>query len=264
MSWAEQRRKWDLLISLTRRDIDRRYKDSLIGSLWSLIIPFVLLAIYTVIFSTIFQAKWAGMEVSGKVDYAVILFVGLIVYNIFAEAITRAPSCITSQPNFVKKVVFPLELLPGVAVLSALYNGMTSGLALLVVLAFSSFGLNWHLLLFPVILLPMLLLTTGVSLFFASLGVYLKDTDQFASMFARVLQYLTPVLYPSTLFPGMLGELMRASPLAVQVEQLRALIVFGQLPEILPYLYSTGLSVLVFAGGSWWFQRTRKGFSDVL
>ena len=159
MKMEEYRKKWQLLISLTRRDIERRYKDSLIGSFWGLITPFVLLGIYTIIFSTIFQAKWGGMEVHGKVDYAVILFVGLIAYNIFAEAVTRAPTCISSQPNFVKKVVFPLELLPGVVVLSALYSGMMSGLALLVVLAFSSFGLSWHLLLFPVILIPMLLFT---------------------------------------------------------------------------------------------------------
>ena len=264
MKMEEYRKKWQLLISLTRRDIERRYKDSLIGSFWGLITPFVLLGIYTIIFSTIFHAKWGGMEVHGKVDYAVILFVGLITYNIFAEAVTRAPACISSQTNFVKKVVFPLELLPGVVVLSALYSGMMSGLALLVVLAFSSFGLSWHLLLFPIILIPMLLLTAGVCLVFSSLGVYLKDTDQFATMFARVLQYLTPVLYPSTIFPGAIGNAMRASPLAVQVEQLRALIVFGDLPALLPYLYSTGLSLLVFAGGMWWFNRTRKGFADVL
>jgi len=264
MNLVEFKRKWELLISLSRRDIDRRYKDSIIGSLWSVITPFVLLGIYTIIFSAIFHAKWAGMDVSGKVDYAVILFVGLIVYNIFAEAITRAPTCIAAQPNFVKKIVFPLELLPGVAVLSALYNGMMSGVALLVVLAFSSFGLSWHLLLFPLILLPMLLLTFGACLFFASLGVYLKDTDQFVAMFARVLQYLTPVLYPSTIFPGALGDVMRASPLAVQVEQLRALIVFGELPKIGPYMYATGISVLVLIAGMWWFNRTRKGFADVL
>lgn len=232
--------------------------------MWGLIVPFVLLAIYTVIFSTIFNARWGGMEVPGKVDYAVILFVGLIVYGIFAESITRAPTCVASQPNFVKKVVFPLELLPGVVVLTSLYNGLMAGAALLIVLAFSSFGLGWHLLLFPVILLPMLALTAGVTLFFASLGVYLKDTDQFAGLVARVLQYLTPVLYPSTIFPGPIGAAMRASPLAVQVEQLRALIVFGEFPSLAPYLYSTGMSLLSLAAGVWWFKRTRKGFADVL
>ena len=160
--------------------------------------------------------------------------------------------------------MFPLELLPGVVVLNALYNGMMSGLALVIVLAFSSFGLSWHLLLFPIILLPMLALTAGVCLVFASLGVYLKDTEQFAAMFARVFQYLTPVLYPSAIFPGVVGKVMRLSPLAVQVEQMRALIVFGELPALYPYLYSTGMSLLVFAAGVWWFNRTRRGFADVL
>lgn len=264
MKFAEFRKKWELLLSLTRRDIERKYKDSLIGSLWGVIVPFVLLAIYTVIFSTIFNAKWAGMEVSGKVDYAVILFVGLITYNIFAEAVTRAPGCISGQPNFVKKIVFPLELLPGVVVLDALYNGMMSGIALVIVLAFSSFGLSWHLLLFPIILIPMLALTTGVCLVFASLGVYLKDTEQFAAMFARVLQYLTPVLYPSVIFPGSVGAAMRLSPLAVQVEQMRRLVIFGEWPALYPYLYSTGMSLLIFVIGLWWFNRTRRGFADVV
>lgn len=253
-----------LLWSLAGRDIKKKYKDSVVGAAWGFFVPLIMLGIYTVIFSTIFNAKWGGVEVRSKTDYAVLLFIGLIIYTIFAEAVTRAPTVIVSNPNFVKKVVFPLELLPGVVVLSSLYNGAIACVALLIFLCFSSFGLHWQLVAFPIILVPFVALTLGVSFLFASLGVFFRDVDQLAALITRVLQYLTPVLYPSVIFPDTIGRWMRLSPLAIFVEQSRALVLFGKWPEWSHYAWACGWSFLVLAFGWWWFERTRKGFADVL
>lgn len=256
--------KLALLVSLTRRDIEKRYKDSVGGAAWGVFVPLVMLGIYTVIFSTIFGARWGGLEVGSRVDYAILLFIGLIVYTIFAEAITRAPSLILANPNLVKKVVFPLEVLPGVTVASCLYSAMMSSAALFVFLLFSSFGIHWEIIALPVLLVPFLMLTLGVVYLFAALGVFFRDIDQGAALLARVLQYLTPVLYPSTIFPDAIGSWMRLSPLAVFVEQIRALIAFGTWPEPSRYLWACAWSVLIFVIGWAFFRRTRKAFADVV
>jgi lipopolysaccharide transport system permease protein len=254
----------DLLISLTRRDIDRRYKESVVGAAWGIVVPLIMLGIYTVIFSTIFQARWGDMKVVGKADYAVILFIGLIVFGIFAEAVTRAPTAILSQPNLVKKVKFPLELLPLVVVLSCLYNAAVASVGFCAFLAYSSFGLHWEMLALPVLLIPFVALVVGVTFLLSSLGVFLRDVDQIAALLARVLQYLTPVLYPSSIFPSPIGELMRASPLAMQVEQIRALVIFGQWPDWGSYAISSLVSLLILAFGWFWFRKTQRAFADVL
>lgn len=258
------RNEWDLFRALAHRDVHKRYTETLIGASWGLLVPLVMLAIYTVIFSEIFQAKWGGLTVAAKTDYAVILFIGLIVYGIFAESVARAPSAIVSQPNLVTKVVFPLRLLPMVIVSTSLYNAVISLVPLILFLSFSSFGLHIEALLAPILLVPTIALVLGVTFFFASLGVFLRDVDQFAALFARVVQYLTPVLYPSEIFPEPIRSVMRASPLAIQVEQLRDLIVFGRMPNWLDFGVSAFFSMLVFLLGYWWFQRTRRAFADVI
>lgn len=257
-------RRVELLFSLTGRDIQKKYKDSMLGALWGVIVPLILLAIYTVIFSAIFNARWKGVEVNSKVDYAVLLFIGLIVYNFFAESLTRAPTAVLGNPNLVKKVVFPLEVLPAVAVLSSLYNAGIASIALVIFLVFSSFGFHWQVLLLPVLLVPMVALTLGVTYLFASLGVFFRDIDQLAGLLARILQYLTPVLYPSVIFPDTVGVWMRLSPLAVYVEQIRALIVTGELPQWGAYFWAVGWSGLFLVFGYWWFQKTRRAFADVV
>lgn len=257
-------RRIELLLSLTGRDIKKKYKDSMLGALWGVLVPLIMLAIYTVIFSTIFSAQWKGVQVHSKVDYAVLLFIGLIVYNFFAESLTRAPTAVLHNPNLVKKVVFPLEVLPPIVVLSSLYNAGVAAIALTFFILFSSFTFHWQLLLLPILVAPLVILTTGVTYLFSSLGVFFRDVDQFATLLARVLQYLTPVLYPSIIFPDTIGQWMRLSPLAIYVEQIRALIVTGTLPRWDLYAWAVSWSLLTFFVGYWWFQRTRRAFADVV
>lgn len=258
------RRRLELLLSLTGRDINKRYKESMIGALWGVLVPLIMLAIYTVIFSTIFSAQWKGVQVHSKVDYSVLLFIGLIVYNFFAESLARAPTAVLHNPNLVKKVVFPLEILPPVVVLSSLYNAAVATIALAFFILFSSFSFHWQLFVLPILVIPLFIFTMGVTYLFASLGVFFRDVDQFAALLARVLQYLTPVLYPSIIFPDAIGKWMRLSPLAIYVEQIRALIVVGALPKWDLYAWAVGWSLLVFFLGFWWFQRTRRAFADVV
>jgi len=265
MIFRSRSRRVDLLLSLTSRDIKMKYRESVIGAAWSILVPLVLLGIYTVIFSTIFQAHWGHTKIERKTDYAVILFIGLITYGIFAEAITRAPAVILQHPNFVKKVVFPLEVLPVMVVLSSLYNAGMASIALLGFLFFSSFGVHLGAIaVLPVLLVPYIAFVTGLSLIFASLGVFLRDFDQFASLIARVMQYLSPILYPSLIFPEPYRSIMRANPLATYVEQIRALVVFGEFPDWTALGIASLWSVATLAIGWYWFAKTRKGFADVI
>jgi lipopolysaccharide transport system permease protein len=254
----------DLLLNLTSRDIRQKYQESVIGAAWSILVPLIVLGIYTVIFSTLFHARWEGRPVVNKADYAVLLFIGLITYGIFAETISRAPTVILQQPNFVKKVVFPLEVLPGVVVLSSLYNAGMASVALFAFLCLSSFGLHIQALMFPLILIPYLAFLYGLALIFSSLGIFLRDFDQFAALLARVTIYLSPVLYPSTIFPEPYRSMMKVSPMAVFIEQLRALIAFGQMPDWRQLGWATFWSILTLVIGCYWFGKTRKAFADVI
>ena len=257
-------RKIDLLFSLAGRDFKLKYRESVLGAIWAVLVPLVMLGLYTAVFSTIFSARWGGKPVVNKVDYSVILFVGLIVYGIFADTIARAPSVILSNPGFVKKVVFPLEVLPGVGLLSALYNAGMECVALLIFMCFSSFGLHLEMLLFPVVLIPFLMMVYGLALIFASLGVYIRDFDQFAGLLTRVMMYIMPVLYPATIFPEPWRSRMEANPMAVFVEQMRELMLFGHQPNWSQLGIASAWSVVILAFGCFWFQKTRKAFADVI
>lgn len=258
------KRKFDLLFSLAGRDFKLKYRESVLGTVWSVLVPLVMLGLYTAIFSTIFSARWGDKPVVNKVDYAVILFIGLIVYGVFADTIARAPSVILNNPGFVKKVVFPMEVLPGVAMLSALYNAGMECVALFIFLCFSSFGFHVEMLLFPVVLIPFLAMVYGLALIISSLGVFIRDFDQFAALITRVMMYILPVLYPAKIFPEPWRSMMEANPLAVFVEQMRGLVVFGYIPQWSQLGRASVWSLVILAIGSFWFQKTRKAFADVI
>lgn len=257
-------RKIDLLFNLAARDFKLKYRESVLGTVWAVLYPVVVLAVYTVVFSTIFSAHWGGKPVVNKVDYAVLLFIGLIVYTIFAETISRVPTVIVNNPGFVKKVVFPLEVLPAVVLLSTVYRAGMECVALFIFLCFSSFSFHIEALLLPVILIPFLIFVFGLALIFSSLGVFLRDFDQFSALLARLMMYMLPVLYPSTIFPVRLRTFIDANPMAVYIEQIRNLVIFGQMPDWAPLGWACVWSVVVLAIGSFWFQKTRKAFADVI
>lgn len=253
-----------LIRQMTTREVVGRYKGSVMGIAWSFFSPVFMLAVYTFVFSEIFKARWGGGTQESKTQFAVILFAGLIILNIFSEVLNRAPSLISSNVNYVKKVVFPIEILPVIAMAAALIHGMISLVVLLAAyLIFNGF-IQWTAIFIPFVLLPLIILTTALSWFLAALGVFLRDVGQTIGLITTVLTFLSPVLYPVTAVPERFRPFIMANPLTFIIEQAREVLIWGHYPDWTGLAIYTGVALLVAWAGYAWFQKTRKGFADVL
>jgi len=257
-------RNRDLILALTKREVIGRYRGSFLGILWSFVNPVIMLTVYTFIFSVVFKARWGiGMDES-KTDFAIILFVGLIVHGLFAECINRAPSLIIANANYVKKVVFPLEVLPWIAFGSALFNTFVSLLVLLLAqLVFNQY-IPLTAALLPFVLTPLAFGIMGLAWFLSALGVYLRDINQVTGMFTTVMLFISAVFFPITSLPERYQFWLNFNPLAVIIEQSRSVLIFGQLPSAATWLLMMGLGLAMAWAGFACFQKTRKGFADVL
>ena len=256
-------RNRSLIKALTQREVVGRYRGSVLGILWSFFNPVFMLLVYTFVFSVVFKARWSGGSDS-KTEFALILFAGLIVFNLFAECFNRAPSLILANVNYVKKVVFPLEILPWVALGSALFHALVS-LGVWLIAYLILFGVpHATVLLLPLVILPLILLIMGLTWGLASLGVYLRDVSQFISICTTVLMFLSPIFFPASALPEAYRHLLLFNPLTPVIEQAREVLFWGKGPDMIiltAYLLS---SALVAWAGFAWFQKTRKGFADVL
>ena len=250
---------------MTRREVAGRYKGSALGLAWSFFNPVFMLAVYTFVFSEIFKARWGGVGGDdSKTEFAVVLFVGLIAYNLFSEVVNRAPSLVLGNANYVKKVVFPLEILPVVALGAALFHTVVS-LAVLGIAFFVFNGfLHWTAVFVPLVLLPLVILTTGLAWMLASLGVFLRDVGQTIGILTTVLMFLSPVFYPVTAVPERFRAFIMANPLTFIIEQARDVLIWGHLPDWQGLATYTAAACAVAWAGYAWFQKTRKGFADVL
>ena len=219
-----------LIFSLVRRDVVGRYRGSVLGILWSFFNPVFMLAVYTFVFSVVFQARWDTGSGS-RSEFALVLFAGLMLFNLFSECIARAPSLILQNSSYVKKVVFPLEILPMVSLGSALFHFAISLGVWFIFYAFI-FGMP-HLtaLIFPIVLAPFILLIMGFSWFLASLGVYLRDVTQIIGIITTALMFLTPIFYPLSAIPEAYRIFVYLNPLTFIVEQGRDLLFFGHAPS---------------------------------
>jgi lipopolysaccharide transport system permease protein len=258
-------RNRSLTYQLTKREVLGRYRGSVLGLGWSLFHPLIMLAIYTFVFSVVFRARWPGMTGnSGTIDFALALFVGMILHALFAECVNRAPNLIISNVNYVKKVVFPLEILPWVAMGSAVFHGVISLIVLLVILVIAHGTVPLTVLLIPFVILPLLCVTLGVAWFLSSLGVYLRDMGQVIGINTSIMMFLSPVFYPASAVPPTFRPLIYVNPLTFIIEQTRDLVFIGKLPSWSGLLmYAIGGLVIAWAGFAW-FQKTRKGFADVV
>lgn len=253
----------DLVKSLVKRDVLGRYQGSVLGGLWSFFNPVLMLVIYTFVFSVVFKARWGGGGES-KVEFALVLFAGMLVFNMFAECINRAPSQILSNPNFVKKVVFPLEVLAWVGAASAAFHLMISLVVWLLAYALF-FGLPpATALLLPVALFPLLLIALGVSWLLSSLGVFLRDVTQFVGIATTAMMFLSPIFYPASSLPEEYRALLYINPVTPVIGYSRDLLYWGRLPELGGFLIYLVLSFVIAWLGFAWFQKTRKGFADVI
>lgn len=254
---------WRLIKMLAKRDVQSRYRGSIAGLAWAFINPIILILTYTFIFSVIFQAKW-NAPISSKPEFAMIIFSGMIIYNIFAECIGRAPILIIMNVNYIKKVVFPFEILPIVSIAASLFH---AGVSFLVWLFFYGIFLgipHGSIFLLPLVIIPLLLYTAGFSWFLASLGVFLRDIMQIITLLLTVLMFLSPVFYPLSAVPENLRFLLMLNPLSGILEQARN-VLFNQAPFDWVWLFISSLvAMLVSVFGFMWFQKTRKGFADVI
>jgi lipopolysaccharide transport system permease protein len=259
--FAERR---ELIWQFTLREVQGRYRGSYLGILWALITPLFMLIVYTFVFSVIFGAKWTGSESESFMDFALILFSGMIAFNVFSDCVTRAPTLIIGNPNYVKKVVFPLEILPMSVLGSAVIHSLMSLGIVLVGLLLSTGKLYWTLLYLPLVYLPLAALTLGISWLLASLGVFIRDIGNFIGVVITLLFFLTPIIYPISAVPEFLRPVFQLNPLSVIVEDFRRVVMWGQPPDW-PWLGGVILlSGLVMLGGYMWFMKIKRAFADVV
>lgn len=252
-----------LIKSLIVREIVGRYRGSMLGMVWAVLHPLLMLGIYTFVFSVVFKAKWGGMS-GGKAEFAIVLFCGLILFNLFADCFTRAPNLILGNANYVKKVIFPLEVLSFVSLGAALFNVLIGIAVLVIFMVIAGVGIPWTALYYPLVLIPVCLLCLASSWFLSSLGVYFRDVGQIVTVFITILMFLSPIFFPISAIPPRFQGLIMLNPLAGLIEQARGVFVQGLRPDFLVLgmnsLVSLVLATLAFA----WFQKTRRGFADVL
>lgn len=258
-------RNRQLIIQMSKREIVGRYKGSVMGLAWSFFNPVFMLVVYTFVFSEIFKSRWGGAGADGsKTEFAVLLFVGMIVQGFFAEMLNRAPSLILNNINYVKKVVFPIEILPIAAMISTLFHSVVSLCVLLI--AFFTFNgfLHWTIIFIPFVLFPLVVITIGLSWMLSSLGVFLRDVGQTIVIVTTILMFLSPVFYPVTAVPEQFRPFIMANPLTFIIEQSRNILIWGFQPDWIGLLNYSLVAFVVFFLGYVWFQKTRKGFADVL
>ncbi|MCL4274913.1 MAG: ABC transporter permease [Anaerolineales bacterium] len=253
----------DLILNLTRREIQGRYRGSLIGVLWSFLTPLLMLAIYTFVFSVVFQARWGGDEAS-RTDFALILFAGLMIFNLFSETINRAPGLVLGNANYVKKVVFPLEILPVVSLGTAIFQLSISFIVWLLFFIIFRGVPPLTIFLLPLVLLPFFLIVLGISWMLASLGVYVRDVNQIIGVLVTVSMFLSPLFYSISALPEQFQVFMMLNPLTFVIEQARQVMIWGEGIRWMGWGIYCLVSLLIAWVGFIWFMKTKKGFADVI
>jgi len=257
--------KRNLIWQMSKREVSGRYKGSFLGLAWSLFNPILMLVVYTFVFSVIFKSRWGtGDNGSNHTEFAIVLFTGLIVFNLFSECISKAPTLITSNVNYVKKVVFPLEILPVINFIAALFHTAISVVVLVVAIVVLKGQVHLTILLLPIITFPLMVSILGLSWILASLGVFIRDVSQTIAILITVLMFLSPVFYPVSALPPFFQKIVMLNPIAYMIEEARTVVVFGGQPNWTMFFVNSVIGCFIAVVGLWFFQKTRKGFADVL
>lgn len=270
----QDRRRWEspfaalirnksLVWELTKREILGRYRGASFGMAWSVISPFLMLAVYAFAFGTVLKSRWP-QQAGGDHSYAVILFVGLIVHGFFAECVSRASTLVVGNSNFVKRVVFPLDILPWPIIFSALFHALLNALVLIFLMLVMEHRLHPTLILLPLILIPLALFTVGVSWLLASLGVYFRDINQIMPVIVTAMLFLSSAIVPVSILSPRMQTLFYLNPLTFFIDEARVVVLTGGLPDWTALAIATLGGLLVAWLGHAWFMATRRGFADVL
>lgn len=253
-----------LIAQMTKREVIGRYKGSIMGLGWSFLHPVFMLAVYTFVFSVVFKARWGGGEEESRTQFALVLFVGMIVHGLFAEVLNRAPALIYSNVNYVKKVVFPLEILPVVTMGAALFHSLIGVGIWLAAFALFNGYVQWTAVFAPLVLMLLIIITLGLAWMLASLGVFVRDVGQTIGIMTTVMLFLSPVFYPATALPEVVRPWLLANPLTFIIEQARAVLIWGRMPNWVGLGEYALVAIAIAWAGYAWFQKTRNGFADVL
>jgi lipopolysaccharide transport system permease protein len=256
-------RHFALIVQMAKREVVGRYRGSFIGLLWAFFNPLLMLGVYTFVFSVLFKSRW-NTESTGQMEYAVVLFAGLNINSLFADCANRAPTLIMENSNFVKKIVFPLEILSWSVLGAALFHLLISTIVLLVFMLIVHGSIPWTGLLFPIVVMPFIPFVAGMVWLLASLGVFLRDLKQAIGIITPMMMFLAPIFYSNELISPKYRDLLYLNPLTVIVEASRDVLIWGRMPSwTMLGLYALISCLFAWAAFSW-FERTRRGFADVL
>ena len=260
----KRRQAIELTWQFTKRDVLGRYRGSFLGLGWSMVSPLLMLCLYTFVFSSILKARWPGVAADSPLLYATNLFAGLIIINFINEVASKASTLIIGHANYVKRVVFPLEILGIATVLSAAFHAAIS-IALLLVFQFIATGnLSWSVVSIPLLLLPLVIASLGLAWLISALGVYVRDTVQVINVALTLLMFLSPVFFPASNYPEAFKPLLSLNPLVWLIEEMRSVTLMGQWPNVGPLLIALISALVVAYGCRNLFRKARRGFADVL
>lgn len=255
---------FDLFRQTTKRMVLQKYKGSYLGLVWSFILPLCMLAVYTFVFGTVFQARWEKQLTGNTGEFALTLFVGISIYTVFSEVVASAPTLITGNPNYVKKVIFPVELLSLTSLCSALVQLCFSLVIILLGKAFVIGVFDPMPLLLPVVLIPLIFLLLGISWLLSSIGTYVKDMRQISTLITLIFGYLTPIFYPASLVPENLRVVLYLNPMTYIVENARNVLIYGQWPNWGQLALVAVVCYAFMLVGLLVFKKLKPGFSDVM
>lgn len=251
-----------LLWELTKRDVLGRYRGASFGMLWSFISPFLMLGVYTLAFGYILKSRWP--HTSSATDFALLLYVGLIVHGFFAECLMRAPQLIVGNANYVKRVIFPLDLLIWSLLGATFFQTLVNTLVLALLTCILHGALPWTFVLLPLVLVPLALLSAGISWFLAAISVYLRDIGQIMPVVATAMLFLSSAIVPLDNLHENIRRIFLLNPLTFIINQGREVAFWGRLPDWQGLAIYTLVSLCFLYAGHAFFAKARRGFSDVL
>jgi lipopolysaccharide transport system permease protein len=257
----------DLVRQFTVREVMVRHKGTSLGLLWAVVQPLLVLAIYTFVFGFVFQNRWSHLRGPDWANFPLNFFAGYLIFGVFSDCVNRSPSLITEHPNLVRKVVFPLEILPLTCCGAGLVYFFIS-LALLIVVTFIlTLSIPWTIVLFPLALVPLIMLSLGVSWLFASLGAFIRDFKQVVPVLTQLMFFVTPVFYDVSAIKEPYQQIIRLNPMTTIVQFGRKTLMWGQVPTGEDWAslgVVTALALAVMIGGYAWFAKSKRGLADVL
>lgn len=254
----------NLLKQFTLRNVEMRHKGSRLGLIWSFLNPLLMLGLYVFVFGYIQRGQFGVLPNETPLDFALGIFVGLTVFHLFSEVLGTAPTVIMSNPNFVKKVVFPLEVLPAASVGASLIHMLGSLTLALIGIAIVGPGLTANIFWVPVILFPLVLLLLGVAWFFAAVGVFFRDIGQIVTLLTIGLMFASAVFYSASTLPAPAWAILRFNPMLLAIELMRDATMWNQPIRLLHLAYLMGVGFVAAIGGYWCFRKMSPAFADVL